>query len=195
MCAVSAFSARAELLRSYEVRMVGHQNYDCTIWEAVRATSAAPLFFEPVTLEASKATFVDGAVRANNPVDQVTSEARRLWPDRSVGCLVSLGTGVKLSQGFNPRRSRLHEVLRSLADIATDANTKACEFKDTQEGRELVRSRKYFRYSVPQGIAEVDLADFERIPYMESITLPYAVEMDDDIKECARNLARPSSPR
>jgi predicted acylesterase/phospholipase RssA len=175
--------------------MVGHRNYDCSIWEAVRATSAAPLFFEPLTLEASRATFVDGAVRANNPVEQVTSEARRLWPDRSIGCLVSLGTGVTLPQGFNPNKSRLHEILQSLADIATDANTKAREFRDTREGRELIRSRKYFRYSVPQGMGEVDLADFERIPYMESITLPYAVEMDHDIEECARNLVHPSSPR
>lgn len=175
--------------------MVGHRNYDCSIWEAVRATSAAPLFFEPLTLEASRATFVDGAVRANNPVEQVTSEARRLWPDRSIGCLVSLGTGVTLPQGFNPNKSRLHEILQSLADIATDANTKAREFRDTREGRELVRSRKYFRYSVPQGMGEVDLADFERIPYVESITLPYAVDMDHDIEECARNLAHPSSPR
>ena len=173
--------------------MVGHQNYDCAIWEAVRATSAAPLFFEPVTFETSKATFVDGGVRANNPVDRVTSEARRLWPHRSIGCLVSLGTGVKLPQGFSPKESRLHQVLKSLADIATDADAKARDFRDTVEGRKLVKSKKYFRYSVSQGVGEVDLADFERIPYMESMTLPYAVEKDDDIEECAKNLAHPSS--
>lgn len=81
------------------------------MWEAVRATSAAPLFFESITLEASKATFVDGAVRAINPVDQLTSEARQLWPDRNIGCLISLGTGVKVPHGFNPGKSRLHRVL------------------------------------------------------------------------------------
>jgi hypothetical protein len=78
-----------------------------------------------------------------DPVEHLTSEARRLWPDRTIGCLVSLGTGVRVPQGFNSNKSRLHEVLQSLADIATDANTKAREFRDTREGRELVWSSKY----------------------------------------------------
>lgn len=165
------------------------------MWEAVRATSAAPLFFEPITLQASQHTFVDGALRANNPVDQVISEARFLWPGRGIGCLISLGTGVKLLQRHSTQKSRLHEVLHSLADIATDANNKAREFRDTLEGRELIRSKRYFRYSVPYGVGEVDLADFEEVPYMESMTLPYMVDIDDSIEDCARSLANPSISR
>ena len=161
----------------------------------MRATSAAPLFFEPITLQASQHTFVDGGVRVNNPVDQVTSEARCLWPGRDIGCLVSLGTGVKIPPGFSTQKSRLHEVLRTLADIATDANNKAREFRDTSEGRELIRNKRYFRYSVPHGVGEVDLADFEKIPLMESMTLPYMVDVDDSIEDCARNLANPSVHR
>ena len=161
----------------------------------MRATSSAPLFFEPITLQASQHTFVDGGVRANNPIDQVTSEARFLWPSRDVGCLVSLGTGIKILQGLNTQKSRLHEVLHTLADIATDANNKAREFRDTSEGRELIRNKRYFRYSVPHGVGEVDLADFEKIPFMESMTLPYMVDVDDNIEDCARNLADPSIRR
>ncbi len=185
-------STHIELLRTYKSRRIGHQNYDCFVWEAVRATSAAPLFFEPLTLQKSQATFVDGAVRANNPIDQITSEARHLWPGRSIGCLVSLGTGVRIPQGFNANKSRLHEVLQTLADIATDANNKAREFRDTSEGRELIRGKRYFRYSIPQGVGDVDLADFEKIPYMESMTLPYVVDIDDSIGDCAKTLAHPS---
>lgn len=193
VCAASAVSTHIELLRSYKSRRIGHRNHDCFLWEALRATSAAPLFFEPITLEASKATFVDGGVRANNPIDQLASEARQLWPERSIGCLVSLGTGVKLPQGFSPNKSRLHEALQSLADIATDADNKAREFRDTREGRELIRSKRYFRYSVSQGVGDVDLADFEKIPYMESMTLPYVLDNDDSIEDCASSLAQASS--
>lgn len=189
VCAANANSVNTELLRSYKTKKIGHQNYDCYVWEAVRATSAAPLFFEPITLKASQATFVDGGIRANNPIDFLMSEARSLWPDREVGCVISLGTGIKLPQSLDLHNSRLHEVLQTLADIATDANSKAREFRDTAEGRTLVRNRRYFRYSVPQGVGEVDLADFEKMPYMESMTLPYAVDMDDNIEECARALA------
>lgn len=163
VCAASAVSTQIELLRSYKSRRLGHRNYDCFMWEAVRATSAAPLFFEPIALEASKAIFADGGIGANNPIDQLTSEARQLWLDRDIGCLVSLGTGVKVPQGFSSKKSRLHELLQSLADIATDADHKARGFRDTQEGRELIRSKKYYRYSVTQGVGDVDPADFEKI--------------------------------
>lgn len=193
VCTVSAFSTHAELLRSYKSRKVGHPNYDCFIWEAVRATSAAPLFFEPITLESSKATFVDGGVRANNPIDQISSEAERLWPDRKIGCLVSIGTGVTTTKPFDPTKSKLHEVLKSLADIATDADAKARAYRDTKEGRKLQRNKKYFRYSVPHGMDNMDLAEFEKFPWMESMTIPYTVDMDDNIEECARNLVRPES--
>jgi predicted acylesterase/phospholipase RssA len=192
VCAASAASTHIELLRSYRSRRIGHQNYDCSIWEAVRATSAAPLFFEPLTLQRSQATFVDGGVRANNPIDQITSEARHLWPGRSIGCLLSLGTGVKIPQGFDAKKSRLHEVLQALAGIATDANNKARDFRDTTEGRELIRGKRYFRYSIPQGVGDVDLADFEKIPYMESMTLPYVIDVDDNIEDCAKTLADPN---
>lgn len=127
----------------------------------------------------------------NNPIDHILSKARRLWPGRSIGCLISLGTGITTTKGFDPKRSRLHQVLQSLADIATDANARAREFRDTQEGRELVWNKKYFRYSVAQGMDGVDLAEFEKFPYMESMTVPYAVDMDDSIEKCARNLANP----
>lgn len=146
-----------------------------------------------MTLKTSHATFVDGGVRANNPIYQVSGEARRLWPGRSVGCLLSLGTGITSTKGFDPRKSRLHQVLQSLADIATDANARGREFRDTQEGRELIKSRKYFRFSVSQGMDDVDLSQFEKFPYMESMTVPYSRDQDDSIEECAKNLANPTS--
>ncbi|KAL5344189.1 hypothetical protein ACLOAV_010851 [Pseudogymnoascus australis] len=192
VCAVSALSTQAELLRSYKAQRTGHRDYDCSVCEAVRATSAAPLFFEPVTLKGSNATFIDGGVRVNNPIEQIKNEAENIWPSRPIGCIVSIGTGVTVPQGFNPKKSRLHAVLQSLASIATDANNKAREFRDSKEGKSLFRGKKYFRYSVPQGMGEVDMADFEKVPYMEAITLPYMMDVDYSIEECAQSLANPS---
>lgn len=51
------------------------------IWEAARATSAAPSFFGPIKIEGRK--FGDGALNANNPVRQVWWEAKDLFRDRS----------------------------------------------------------------------------------------------------------------
>lgn len=40
--------------------------------------------------------FIDGAMVANNPVMFAIAEATKLWPDRGIACIHSLGTGTKL---------------------------------------------------------------------------------------------------
>ncbi|KAF3015299.1 hypothetical protein E8E14_008148 [Neopestalotiopsis sp. 37M] len=167
----------------------GQFNYECSIWEAARATSAAPLFFEPITLRRSGATFVDGAVRANNPVEEAVNEARSLWPDREVGCLLSLGTGISVRPGFDPKKNSLHAVLASLAKIATDANAKHIAFKNSHYGSQLTRSRRYFRFSVSQGVSDIAMSDFMKLPIMQSATIQYTAEVSKEIEECARQLA------
>ncbi|KAF5967681.1 calcium-independent phospholipase A2 [Fusarium coicis] len=68
-----------------------------TICQAARATSAATIFFNPVSIEGMK--FVDGALGVNNPVDQVEEEATEIWcPNTAnlqplVKCFISIGTG------------------------------------------------------------------------------------------------------
>ena len=162
--------------------------------EAARATTAAPLFFEPVTLEASGATFVDGAVRANNPIQHVVDEAERLWPKRPFGCVVSVGTGWKNVSPIATSRPRLHEILKTLTEIATDANTKAREFAKTKLGTQLQKGEKYFRFFVPQGLDGIDLANWERFPWMEAVTMPYLSDSTPNILTCGKNLVYPSSP-
>ena len=190
---MSAYSAHSELLRSFRSRSVGHPNYDCPVWEAVRATSAAPLFFEPVTLKTSRATFVDGGVRANNPIFEVASEAGRIWPGREIGSLVSLGTGTVFVKRFDPKKSKLHEVLKSLADIAMDADGRAREWKQSQQGKKLESDGKYFRFSPPQGDVKIEMDEFERLPEMEAMAVPYMVDIATDIEKCAKTLAHPST--
>lgn len=81
-------------LRSYP----GPKSLDipATILEAARATAAATSFFEPVSIGARR--FVDGALGANNPVDEVEGEASDIWcPETElkplVKCFISIGTG------------------------------------------------------------------------------------------------------
>ncbi|KAF8859945.1 FabD/lysophospholipase-like protein [Acephala macrosclerotiorum] len=188
VCTVSAYSTQTELLRNYRTRRIGHRDYDCTISEAARATSAAPLFFEPITLKNSKASFVDGGVRDNNPVEQVKNEAESIWPNRDIGCIVSIGSGFTPTLGFDTQKSNLQAVLKSLVDMATDADTKARVFRLSKEGRSLSKDHRYFRFSVQHGMASVDLAEFEKMPYMEAMTLPYIEDEDDRILQCAKRL-------
>ncbi len=66
------------------------EDKDVPMWQAARATSAAPTYFEP--LRFGKMALVDGGVFANDPAMCAYAEAARIAPgDRPY--LVSLGTG------------------------------------------------------------------------------------------------------
>ena len=60
VCATRAENSAPAVLRSYESNR-NDPFYDiCQIWEAVRATSAASTFFEPIQIGPNEETFVDG---------------------------------------------------------------------------------------------------------------------------------------
>src|SRR5580700_10074837 len=68
-----------------------------TICDAALATSAVTGFFDPVSIGGRQ--FVDGALGANNPVDEVAGEAVSIWCSETgdlnplVKCFISIGTG------------------------------------------------------------------------------------------------------
>lgn len=67
---------------------------DCTVWQACRATSAAPTYFTPKQLEQNGTKFVDGGVYANNPINVAVREARAVFGhDVKFRAIVSLGCG------------------------------------------------------------------------------------------------------
>src|SRR5258708_2689210 len=77
------------LLRTYQSREV---HLGCKIWEAARATSAAPTFFKWIEIGRGQ-PFIDGGIGRNNPSRLLLDEAKGLFGARTLGCLVSIGTG------------------------------------------------------------------------------------------------------
>src|SRR5260221_11334027 len=77
------------LLRTYQSRELP---FDCKIWEAARATSSTPALFKRIQIGRAQ-PFVDGALGRNNPSRLLLAEAKVLFGDRHIGCLVSIGTG------------------------------------------------------------------------------------------------------
>ncbi|ERT06730.1 patatin-like phospholipase family protein [Lyngbya aestuarii BL J] len=67
---------------------------DYCVWQAARATSAAPTFFPTARFpEKSNSIFVDGGVYINNPALALLIQAKHLYPYEQKFLLISLGTG------------------------------------------------------------------------------------------------------
>jgi patatin-like phospholipase/acyl hydrolase len=85
-------SSRPVILRSYNIQGIKPERASsCKIWEAGRATSAAPTFFKPIVLDDQN--FSDGATIANNPTYIAIMEASKIWRPVDIDCILSLGTG------------------------------------------------------------------------------------------------------
>ncbi|KAF7523041.1 hypothetical protein G7054_g11908 [Neopestalotiopsis clavispora] len=71
-------------------------NDELQVWQAARATSAAPGFFKPLRKDKGRDSFMDGGVFHNNPIKVATEEARRLAISHHLSAtpdiLLSLGT-------------------------------------------------------------------------------------------------------
>src|SRR5271169_615081 len=69
-------TAPPTLFRSYTVE--GAPPTECPIWQAARATSAAPTIFKPMTVDIPSPVieYIDGGLGHNNPADLAQEEAR-----------------------------------------------------------------------------------------------------------------------
>ena len=75
-----------ELFRTYSSQYEEPIVEDCTIWQAARATTAAPTFFKPVTI--GNQTFIDGGMAHNNPTSLALREVARVFPNRRLACVL-----------------------------------------------------------------------------------------------------------
>jgi predicted acylesterase/phospholipase RssA len=99
------------------------------IWEAARATSAAPRIFKPFSHEPSKQVYVDGAVYHNNPIHIADLERRLLWPSDghsvpdfvlSIGTAYNPNSRKKLIEKSSMVNVGIFGHAKSLASIAMD---------------------------------------------------------------------------
>jgi hypothetical protein len=183
VCA-SMSNSKTQRLRNYRSNV--EEPIRCTIWEAARATSAAPTFFDPIQLT-NGAIFRDGALRDNNPIFQLINEFSEEFPGREVATVLSLGTGVlsdiKLGNG-------LISVANACSKIATDTEEKAEAFTETY-CRTGGRFRdQYFRFNVTQGLQDVGLEEWQKVDKMWASTQAYlnAPRQREMLQSCARSL-------
>jgi predicted acylesterase/phospholipase RssA len=80
----------------YENSLENPDYWDLRVWQAARATSAAPTYFPEFHDKASGLVFWDGGLYNNNPSEIALSESRRIWTDTTYDhpdILLSVGCG------------------------------------------------------------------------------------------------------
>ena len=161
----------------------------CSIWQAARATSAAPLYFPPIRFGNPPAKYVDGGLRYNNPVRALCDEAKRVWkkPKHRIGRIISIGTGIKQLKDVGNRGT---EILWSLTDIALDSQQTDQEFADEMEHRieERDESLTYVRLDVDQGLQNMGLEEWKSFELLTGATNECLKNHKGDIERCATAL-------
>ncbi|XP_061827655.1 calcium-independent phospholipase A2-gamma-like isoform X1 [Nerophis lumbriciformis] len=119
------------------------------MWQAVRASSAAPGYFQEFPLQSD--IHQDGGIIMNNPCALAVHESRLLWPRHPFQCVLSLGTG----RYDNPKRgpttsTSLRAKISNLISSATDTEGVHTLLDD------LLPRDVYFRFN-PMLSAEVTL--------------------------------------
>ncbi|XP_062468004.1 calcium-independent phospholipase A2-gamma [Pezoporus occidentalis] len=89
------------------------------LWQAIRASSAAPGYFQEYVL--GNYLHQDGGLLLNNPSALAVHECKCLWPGVPLQCLISLGTGRYESEGkTNVTYTSLKAKLTNVISSATD---------------------------------------------------------------------------
>ncbi|KAJ5946767.1 hypothetical protein N7454_003606 [Penicillium verhagenii] len=170
-------------LRSYDSRREPPPEFDCTIWQAGRATAATGLAFKPIQI--GQHVFIDEGPGTYNPAPQVLDEAIvNEWPGRDVGVFVSVGTGRRPS-GTNSRQHEWWEdffgdALGTFAEARRRLMTKieGCEdihqemLRDTLAKRN-VNKDNYYRLNVEVGVGEFGMNEWNRLADISTNTRRY----------------------
>jgi hypothetical protein len=173
------------LLRTYGTTTA--DAFDAKTWEAALATSADPTFFEPVLING--VPYVGAGRRRNNPTAQAITEAQKLWPERAIGCLLSIGTGlenaIQLSDwsgsesyswfvdALAPKGSYgLDVVANYCVDSLTSCEKIHHDVCSELPGR-IVVDQNYFRWNVPRVLSAIGVEEWKKIVDVVELTNEY----------------------
>ena len=140
----------------FEIFVFKSSEDNVKLWQAIRASTAAPTYMEPMTIN-TNLEFVDGGLRSNCPVN----EGMQLLGDTSASCLISIGCGIADSEKGGFRLGGIG-VGRYAVDIISDAQIKWDDFYDhSQTSDDLKRCcvRLSPKYSAELKVYKLDEAD------------------------------------
>ncbi|PBK98077.1 FabD/lysophospholipase-like protein [Armillaria gallica] len=151
VCSMTGITLRSPLrFRTYQG--LPKQGPDCKIWEATRATSAAPTFFKAIKVASPGGfgpDYVDAGLGFNNPTKEVRDEVKELF-------------GASACYGFQQPKGIEKvlplELIRVLQRITTD-----CESVADELAKEYGSDDTSFRFNVLHGAEGVSLDEWKKM--------------------------------
>lgn len=196
VCAVGAsdvtHASGPTLFRTYAVAK--NASYNCTIWEAARATSAAPTFFKRIKIgsPSSGIEYVDAGLGCNNPTKEVVAECERTFgANAQVACIVSIGTGRTGSIGFSKpdvfQKWIPLNLIEVLGEMATDSSKTAEEIDRKYSNVPGI----YHRFDVDRGLQSISLDEWKRLGDVREHTKNYMKlqEIDQHVDDVVKILS------
>lgn len=159
------------------------------MWEAIRASSAAPGYFQEFAL--GNDLHQDGGLLINNPTALAIHECQCLWPGVPLQCVVSLGTGRFETSGRNSvTYTSLKTKLTNVISSATDTE----EVHTMLDA--LLPPHTYFRFN-PYMSEEVPLDEsrHEKLQQMQTEGFRYLERNHEKLKRAVNELMRDKSSK
>lgn len=172
----------------FRIKSLYNGSFRHRMWEACRASSAAPGYFGEFKLEEN--IHQDGGLFVNNPTAIAIHEAKCLWPNAKLQSVVSIGTG--RCQPLNMATSGMDSVdmsttttlrqkLSKVIDSATDTERVHSVLHD------LLPPKVYYRFNpYLNEIHGLDETDPERWDHMLEDVDMYIRKNERKMKEAAR---------
>ncbi|RSH85402.1 hypothetical protein EHS25_004798 [Saitozyma podzolica] len=189
-CRVTAVSIKEravhmlpDLLRTYTTDV---PPYGCTIVDAALAISASMTFFPPAEIQirhGRRVRYLDGGMGFNNSTSLAVQEAEDIrGPDRRIGRIVSVGTGITPYVRFEGNKGAL---AKKLLDI--------CQAVHMGMDRRFggMSKRMYCRFNPPNDLARFGLSEWEEFGEVGNLVHQYPQEDQVEMRECVVALTQP----